>query len=434
MTRRQTWMAVLGGGLAVAAALLAAIHVDNQRLAGEARSAIAEARAAAFDPAASPDDPAVALDALDRLAASPLAGAPPAWWRRAGLNAAALDDLRAETRRLDRDLLRDGFLRRLAGRILERIERPEVAPELAFEGLKAVLALGDANVPRQDDLVRLWAAIDWSMTEPAPDRRERLARQLERALAVEPRLVPVIDAAAIDRIRTRLRQTPLAVRAYAVIRSSEAAQALLPFRADLVLGADGWALARRSGASLATPIPGLLTADGFHRVMAPALADLSGALQADAWVLGESERPETVGRTLAATVLRLYLDDTARAWDSLLDDLEVVPSRTDPGSAGQVIDTLTRSPGPLLRLALAARKATLFDLAGGADAARLSTLAEAVGGTRPWSAIDRRYAWLLAGDGADLPGFAALIDAARPLVDSAGGLPGDAPASTSPLD
>jgi type VI secretion system protein ImpL len=432
MTRWRTWLAVLVGGLAAAAALLAAIHVDNQRLAGKARSAIAEARAAAPDPAASPDDPAVALDALDRLAASPLAGAPPAWWRQAGLNAGGLDELRTETQRLDRDLLRDGLLGRLAGRILERIEPPEVAPELAFEGLKAVLALSDANVPRQDDLVRLWAAIDWSVTIAAPDRRERLAHHLDRALAAKPRLVPRVDAGAIDRVRARLRQTPLAVRAYAAIRSSETAQALPSFRADVVLGPDGWPLARRSGASLATPIPGLLTADGFHRVMAPALADLSGALQAEAWVLGESERPETVGRTLAATVLGLYLDDTARAWDSLLDDLEILPARTD--SAGQVIDALTRSPGPLLRLAIAARQATLFDRTSDADAARLSALAEAVGGTRPWSAIDRRYAWLLAGDGADLPGFAALIDAARPLVDSAGGLPGDAPPSTSPLD
>lgn len=425
-------MAVLAGGFVVAAALLAAIHVANQRLAGEARSAIAEARAAAPDAAASPDDPAVALDALDRLSASPLAGAPPAWWRRAGLNAGGLDELRTETQRLDRDLLRDGLLGRLAGRILERVERPDIAPELAFEGLKAVLSLGDANVPRQDDLVRLWAAVDWSMTEPAADRRERLAQHLDRALAAEPRLVPRVDAGTIDRVRTRLRQTPLAVRAYAAIRSSEAAQALPPFRADLVLGADSWALGRRSGASLAMPIPGLLTADGFHRVMAPALADLSGALQADAWVLGESERPETVRRALTAAVLGLYLDDTARAWDSLLDDLEILPPRTD--SAGQVIDALTRSPGPLLRLAVAARQATLFDRASGADAARLSALAEAVGGTRPWSAIDRRYAWLLTGDSADLPGFAALIDAARPLVDSAGGLPGDAPPSTLPLD
>ena len=168
--------------------------------------------------------------------------------------------------------------------------------------------------------------------------------------------------------------------------------------------------------------------------MAPALADLSGALQADAWVLGGNGQPETVGRTLVATVLGLYLDDAARAWDGLLDDLEILPARAEPGSAGQVIDALTRSPGPLLRLAIAARQATLFDWASGADAAQLAALAEAVGGTRPWSAIDRRYAWLLAGDDGDLPGFAALIDAARPLVDSAGGLPGDAPPSASPLD
>src|SRR3954471_18826593 len=94
---------------------LAVIHVSNHRLADRARAAIESAQAATPAPDAAPDDPAAALPALDALAASPL-GAPLPWWRRLSLNAGPLDDLAAATEGLDRELLQDAFLRRLAQR------------------------------------------------------------------------------------------------------------------------------------------------------------------------------------------------------------------------------------------------------------------------------------------------------------------------------
>ncbi|WP_026872206.1 ImcF-related family protein [Inquilinus limosus] len=408
--------------LAAAAGLLVAVHLSNQRLADAARTALTATQAAAPDAASTPEDPAAALPALDALHASPLAGRDPEWWRRASLNAPRLDELAAETDWLDRDLLRDAFLRRFATRILHQIDRPDVEPELAFEGLKAALALGGAG-PRQDALIRLWATVDWSLTEP--QQRDRLLQILDRALAAEPRLTPAIDGEAVERIRVRLRQAPLSARAYAAIRTSDAAQALPAFRADLALGRESWAVTRRSGASLATPIPGLLTADGFHRVVVPALADLSGSLQADAWVLGDDARPEQSGQALTTAVLTLYLADVARAWDELLDDLELAPSRADPESAARMVGALATQQGPLLRLALAARTATQFDRAAGAEAEKLAALAEALGGRRPWAEIDRRYAWLLATGDGDLPGFSALVEATRPFLDRAGSLPAD---------
>jgi len=406
----------------VAGGLLAFVHLSNQRLIDEAGAALTSARAAAPDATAAPEDPAAALPALEALDASPLAGRSPEWWRRASVNFAQVGDLAAETRRLDNDLLRDAFLRRLATRILHRIDRPEIEPELAFDGLKAVLALGGAG-PRQDALIRLWATIDWSVTDP--ERQDRLLKMLDEALAAEPRLRPATDAATIERVRDRLRQAPLPARAYASIRTSRAAQDLPPFRADLILGRDSWAVTRRSGASLATPVPGLLTADGFHRVVVPALADLSGSLQADAWVLGDDARTDQSGRALTAAVLSLYLADVARAWDGLLNDLQLAPTHADPESVGRTIQAMTRPQGPLLHLALAARQATAFDLASGGDAARLAALAESLAGSRPWAEIDRRYAWLLAPAGGDLPGFSALVEAARPFLDRAGSLPAD---------
>lgn len=402
---------------------LAAIHVSNHRLADRTRAAIESAQAATPTPDAAPEDPAAVLPALDALAASPSTDlAPLPWWRRLSLNAAPLDDLAAATAKLDRGLLRDAFLHRLAQRILARIDQPDVASDLAFDGLKAALAIGGTG-PRQDGLIRLWASTDWSLT--TPDRmRQALLVQLDRALAADPRLAPSLDMAAVERIRARLRGEPLSARAYAAIRTSDAAQSLPPFRADLVLGADSWAVRRRSGVSLATPIPGLLTADGFRRVVVPALMDLSASLGSDDWVLGAAP---SAGGDLTASVLALYLDDVARAWDGLQDDLELTPA-ADPEAAANILTALTRSPGPLLRLAVAARRATLFDRG---DEPALAVLARKLGGLRLWTAIDRRYAWL---DGAELQAAPLLDNAIRRFVDTAGSMPADAPAPASSLD
>jgi type VI secretion system protein ImpL len=413
-------------GCILAAALLAglaAIHVSNQHVADRARAAIEHATAATPAPDAASDEPAAALPALDALAASPLA-APLPWWRRLSLNAGPLEDLAAATAGLDRDLLRNAFLRRLAQRILAHIDRPGIASDLAFDGLKAALAIAGTG-PRQDGLIRLWASTDWSLTTP-DQMRQALVVQLDRALATEPRLAPALDMAVVERIQTRLRDQPLSARAYAAIRTSDAAQGLPPFRADLVLGTDSWTVRRRSGASLATPIPGLLTADGFHRVVVPALTDLSASLGSDDWVLGAAP---SGGGDLSAAVLALYLDDVARAWDGLQDDLELTPA-ADPESATRLLAALTPSQGPLLRLAVAARRATLFDHGQGDDAA-LAALARKLGGLRLWTAIDRRYAWL---DGTELQGAPLLDDAIRRFVDTAGSMPADAAAPAAALD
>ncbi len=429
--RRRLWPAVLALLLVAIIAALAAIHLSNQDLATRARDAIAAATAAFPPVTQAPGDPGAVLPALEALASSPLAEDGPRWWRRPAVNAVELDALAAEQRQLDRRLLGEAFLQRFATGILVRIDRPDVASELAFDGLKLLLALAGSGPP-QDSLTRVWAEVQWSFD--AADRQDRLLRQLDRALAARPRLTVSLDPAAIERVRARLRQTPLPTRAYAAIRTSDAAQRLPAFRPDRVVGPDGWAVIRRSGQSMATPIPGLLTATGFQEVVAPALADISASLQSDAWVLGGGAAPEAAGRDLTETVLALYLADVGQAWDVLLGDIEIAPAPADPDQAARLVAALTQSSGPLLRLAAAARQATLFDAAQGAAGDRLAALARALGGRRPWQEIDRRYAWLLPADGADLPGFAALADAARPFIDRAGSLPRDRSQAAPGLD
>jgi len=429
--RRRLWPAVLALLLVAIVAGLAAVHLSNQDLAARTRDAIAAATAALPPADQDPEDPGAVLPALEALAAAPLPEDGPPWWRRPALNAATLDQLAAGRRDLDRRLLGEAFLQRFAAGVLGRIDRPDVAPELAFDGLKLLLALAGSGPP-QESLTQVWAQVQWSFD--AADRQDRLLRQLDRALAARPRLTVTLDPAAVERVRARLRQAPLPTRAYAAIRTSDAAQRLPAFRPDQVLGADGWAVVRRSGQSMATPIPGLLTAAGFQEVVAPALADISASLQSDAWVLGGGTAPQATGRELTEAVLALYLADVGQAWDALLGDIEITRAPADPDQAAKLVAALTRSPGPLLRLAAAARQATLFDTAQSAGAEpRLAALARALGGRRPWQEIDRRYAWLLP-EGNDLPGFAALADAARPFIDRAGSLPRDRSQAAPGLD
>ncbi|MFE0752576.1 ImcF-related family protein [Inquilinus sp. NPDC058860] len=438
MGRTHGAASIAAGLLVLAVAALMAIHLSNAHRIGLAESSLATARSLTPAADAASDDPAAALPALDALAASPVASGPGAapWWRALVPNGGRLRRVAEATADHDRTLLGDAFLRRLGLRILRRIDRPDVDPELAFDGLKAALGIAGAG-RRQDQLIRLWAAVDWALALPADEQaatRAALGRQLDRALAAEPRLAPRLDDGAVARIRTRLRREPLSARAYAAIRTSDAAQALPAFRADLALGPDGWPVRRRSGMSLATPIPGLLTADGFRTVLVPALGNVSASIAADAWVLGDAAEPETTGGGLVREVLDRYLDDLARAWDPLLGDLELSPQTSDPDASARIVEALTRSPGPLLRFVIAARHATLLDRPSDpAAAARLDALAERLGGARPWASIDRRYSWLeTLGQQPALPGFDALTEAARPFIDRAGSLPtgtaGPAPA------
>lgn len=430
--RRRLWPAGLALVLIAIIAALAAIHLSNQDLATRARAAIAAATAALPPVTQAPGDPGAVLPALEALASSPLPADGSPWWRHLAVNAVELDALAAEQRQLDRRLLGEAFLQRFAAGVLLRIDRPDVVPELAFDGLKLLLGLAGSGPP-QESLSRAWAEVQWSFD--AADRQDRLLRQIDRALAARPRLTVTLDPATVERVRARLRQAPLPTRAYAAIRTSDAAQRLPAFRPDRVLGPDGWAVVRRSGQSMATPIPGLLTAAGFQQVVAPALADVSASLQSDAWVLGGGAAPQATGRELTEAVLALYLADVGQAWDVLLGDIEIAPAPADPDQAARLVAALTQSSGPLLRLAIAARQATLFDTAQDAAAAqRLTVLAQALGDRRPWQEIDRRYAWLLPADGADLPGFAALADAARPFIDRAGSLPRDRSQAAPGLD
>ena len=161
----------------------------------------------------------------------------------------------------------------------------------------------------------------------------------------------------------------MASRAYSRIKPSAAAQNLPPWRPSDAIGrAGGSVFTRASGRKLSDGIPGFLTVDGFHKVLLPALATATREVAAESWVLGQkvpvnfdlSKQSE-----VANEVVKQYMEDYAKAWDGLLQDLEITPLRS-LNQASQDLYILASKQSPLKELLVAI--ARQLDAVGAAEA------------------------------------------------------------------
>jgi type VI secretion system protein ImpL len=143
-------------------------------------------------------------------------------------------------------------------------------------------------------------------------------------------LAPVApDDDLVARARETFAKVSPAQRAYSRIRLSSAAQQLPPWRPVDVLGPAGAKLfSRLSGKPLTDGIPGLLTVDGFHRVLLPSLTQSARDVAAEGWVAGPGIRIDTGSaqkRRLERDIIGLYEKEYVQAWDAMLADLSVNP-------------------------------------------------------------------------------------------------------------
>jgi type VI secretion system protein ImpL len=169
----------------------------------------------------------------------------------------------------------------------------------------------------------------------------------------------------VAKARTTFSRVSLASRAYSRIKPSAAALNLPPWRPSDAIGrAGGSVFTRASGRKLSDGIPGFLTVDGFHKVLLPALATATREVAAESWVLGQkvpvnfdlSKQSE-----VANEVVKQYMEDYAKAWDGLLQDLEVTPLRS-LNQASQDLYILASKQSPLKELLVAiARQLTLSE-------------------------------------------------------------------------
>jgi type VI secretion system protein ImpL len=321
------------------------------------------AKQTTFDPVNDADLPRLLplFDAARDLSAAAKSGGSPL----SSFSLSQTAKLQAGADSVYRHVLGYALLPRLIWRLEAQMRGNITNPEFLYEAARVYLMLGGQG-PLESALIKEWMTYDWQAQYSGAANLAVVAalqRHLD-ALLAQP-LPPVsLDDALIARSRTTFSRVPMAARAYSRIKPSTAAQSLPPWRPSDVLGPAGVRVfTRASGKKLSDGIPGFLAVDGFHKVLLPALVDATREVAAESWVLGQKAPVLDTNqqRELAEQVVKLYLDDYAKAWDALLQDLEVVPLRSVPqGAQDLYVLGAPNSPMKVLLTAIA-RQLTLSE-------------------------------------------------------------------------
>jgi type VI secretion system protein ImpL len=351
-----------------AAGWLVAGHSSGQREIADMSSAFAAYEAIAkdttFDPVNDSDLPRLLplLDAARNLgqAAGSRGGI------LAGFDLSQGAKLRAGADAVYRHALGYALLPRLVWRLEAQMRGYFTRPDFLYEATRVYLMLGGQG-PLDAALVKEWMTYDWQ-TQYSGAANLAVVAELQQhldALLAQPLPAVPLDDALVAQARTTFSRVSLASRAYSRIKPSAAAQSLPPWKPSDVLGPAGVRVfTRASGKKLSDGVPGFFTVDGFHKVLLPALPAATREVASESWVMGQKV-PVSLDNTqqteLANSVVKLYLDDYAKAWDGLLQDIEIVPLRSLP-QAAQDLYVLASPQSPLKDLLTAiARQVTLSE-------------------------------------------------------------------------
>jgi type VI secretion system protein ImpL len=398
---RATSYAAVGLLTLGAAGWLVAGHSAGQREIADMSSAFAAYEAIAkettFDPVNDSDLPRLLplLDAARNLGQT--AGS--SGGILAGFDLSQAAKLRAGADAVYRHALGYALLPRLIWRLEAQMRGYFTQPDFLYEATRVYLMLGGQG-PLDAALVKEWMTYDWQ-TQYSGAANLAVVAALQGhldALLAQP-LPPVsLDDALVAQARTTFSRVSLASRAYSRIKPSAAAQSLPPWKPSDVLGPAGVRVfTRASGKKLSDGVPGFFTVDGFHKVLLPALPAATREVASESWVMGQKvpgNLDNAQQTELANSVVKLYLDDYAKAWDGLIQDLEIVPLRSLP-QAAQDLYVLASPQSPLKDLLTAiARQVTLSEPpkpstaeAAAEAAAKKAAAAAAPGATRSAAAL-----------------------------------------------
>ena len=381
--RAASFAAVGLAVLAVGGALFASEHNGQREIDGMAAALAAyeaTTKGVPLDPVADADLPRL-LPLLNAARDLARAGQDGGSW---GLGLSQADKLRTGAEAVYRHALEYALLPRLIWRLEAQMRGNLTRPDFLYEATRVYLMLGGQG-PLDTGLVREWMTIDWQATYSGAFNVPvvtALVGHLDALLAL-PQAPVSLDDQLVALAQKAFSNVPLAVRVYSRIKPSAAAQRLPPWRPSDALGPAGLGLiVRASGKPLTEGVPGFLTIDGFHRVLLPALPGATREVASESWVLGRTAQislAEAQIKELETAVIALYEADYAKAWDGLLQDIDLVPLRSLT-QAAQDLYILGSPQSPIKELLTAmARQLTLSKpppLAGG-SAADLAASAQA---------------------------------------------------------
>lgn len=310
-------MSFLHGSAAIASAVPAAASLGRIAHAG-------------LDPRA----PRTMLALLDAARGLPCAGAgrPVKESGLAGLSLARGTHLEAACRDTYRRVLREMIEPYATARMTDVLQDRGEDSSRRYDALRAYLMLGDKA---HYEKAAVWAWVAHNALPSTFSTRERRAwlghaAAWADAAAVEPS-VP-LDAGLVSKARARLATQPEAQRLFdAILPALQAARATPLSVAEMAGPAAPIVFYRRSAAAFSDGVPGAYTSAGMRRYLPLRDAALAQARR-DAWVLGTAWADRA--RTSAGDIDRIYFARYIAAWESVLDDLALLPLPQSNEGAG----------------------------------------------------------------------------------------------------
>ena len=216
-------------------------------------------------------------------------------------------------------------------------------PQALYYYLKGYLMLGEPKHQNADELVAL-TDIEWRKVFPADTVLQKALSKHFHALVGEPgQLRPLrLDDQLVEQARSTLRTADLSTLVYGSLKLSMDSADHAPLQLDKELGLLGNVFRRRSGASLAEPIPALYTQPVFADQVNKGIERAVKQFTQDDWVFGAGKIDAIQQARLAQQVLALYQLDYIKTWDELLNDLQLQPI----GSIQDASATAAKLSGP----------------------------------------------------------------------------------------
>jgi type VI secretion system protein ImpL len=232
------------------------------------------------------------------------------------------------------DEVRDAYFRELNGILLPGVAsqfRAGLAanaadPQLLYYYLKGYLMLGEPEHLDHDEIVAL-ASIEWRRLFPNdPVLQKALTKHFDALVSHEGRLRALsLDNSLVEQARNTLSTADLATLIYGNIKLTADNGAFPPLRLDKELGLLGNVYLRKSGAALSDPLPSLFTQPVFKNEVDKGIDQAVSQFAADDWVFGASKIDSLQKAHLSQQVLALYEQDYIKAWDGILNDLQLQP-------------------------------------------------------------------------------------------------------------
>lgn len=403
-TKRIAITAAVVAGIGMTG-LWARSYIGNAELLMQASESVEQYRTAAAQIPASPiedsDLPGIvpALNILRAMPANPAAGDPrPKAALTWGLyQGKVLGNQAAQSYRA---ALNVHLLPRMILRLEDQMQANMNNPDFLYESLKIYLILGQQG-PMNQDLIKEWMSLDWSVAFQGPARDELRADLADHlnALLDGPLDKISLNGPLVEQIQGLLSEMPLAQRVYNGIINSPRAKELPQWRLTDVGGpAIGRVIVRSSGRPLNDGVEGIFTYDGFKDVFLDEALGVATRLQRESWVLGErgqAEESETALAAMSRDVLDLYYTDYISRYDQILGDIDIIPMES-LSHAVEVTNVLSGPTSPLVNILNAISDETqLTAERGGINGSNLATGAANVGALELQSTLSSRSQLLL---------------------------------------